>query len=74
MVSPVVAFTGQKAKRCSPVVFTTGSGVLCCYPCFTFKEAEMDFVKVVQSRNGQTGSGRELFLPVHWTPTFKINN
>lgn len=56
MVSPVVPVTGQKAKRCSPAILATGSGVPCCYPCFMFKEVEMDFIKIVPSRNGRAGS------------------
>lgn len=74
IVSPVVSFTGPKTKRCSPVVLTTGSGMLCCYPCFTFKEVEMDLIKIVQSRNCRTGSGQRLCFPVHWTLTFNVSN
>lgn len=65
IVSPVIPFAGQKARMCSPGILTTGCGVLCCYPCFTFKGVEVDLIKAVQSRSGRTGCGG-FCLPVCW--------
>lgn len=72
LISSVILFTEQEAERCSAVILTTGSAVLCYYPCFTFEEVKMGLIKTLQSRNGSSGCGGHC-LPRHWTLPFNTN-